>query len=214
MLGITNYNDNDYQYYFERSYFMDKRLQTRDLINVGIFTAVYFVAFFATGMLGYIPVLFLLLPFLLPIVTGIPFMLYLTKVNKFGMVTITGFIVSVLMFATGHGWPVLVTGTICGLTADLVFKSGRYKSWGKTLTGFSVFTLWVIGALLPMWIMRDSYFAHMREGYGDAYTDTLMSLMSGWMLALIIAFAVIGSVAGAYLGRAALKKHFKRAGIA
>ena len=193
---------------------MNNKLNAKDLINVGIFTAIYFVAFFAVGMLGYIPIFMLFLPFLLPIVSGIPFMLYLTKVNKFGMVTITGIIVALLMFATGHGWPVLVTGVVFSLIADLIFKSGGYKSWGKTLAGYGVFTLWVLGALLPMWIMRDSYFAHMREGYGDAYTDTLMSLVSGWMLLVLIAFAVTGSVIGAYMGRATLKKHFKRAGIA
>lgn len=32
------------------------KLQTKDLINVGIFTAIYFVIFFAGMMLGYIPI--------------------------------------------------------------------------------------------------------------------------------------------------------------
>ena len=31
------------------------KLQAKDLINVGIFTAIYFVIFFAGMMLGYIP---------------------------------------------------------------------------------------------------------------------------------------------------------------
>ena len=192
---------------------MDKGLKVKDLINVGIFTAIYFVVFFASGMIGYIPIFMVLLPFILPVATGIPFMLYLTKVKKFGMITITGIIVSLIMFTTGHSWTVVAIGIPCGMIADLIFKSGDYKSWGKTLSGFVVFSQWIIGAMLPMWIMRDSYFEYVRKGYGDAYTDTLMSLMSGWMLAVLIALSVIGSVIGAYIGRAALKKHFKRAGI-
>lgn len=32
------------------------KLQAKDLINVGIFTAIYFVIFFAGMMLGYIPI--------------------------------------------------------------------------------------------------------------------------------------------------------------
>ena len=84
---------------------MNNKLGAKDLINVGIFTAIYFVIFFACGMLGYIPIFMAALPLLIAVVGGIPFMLYLTKVNKFGMVTITGIIVSLLMFATGHGWP-------------------------------------------------------------------------------------------------------------
>ena len=32
------------------------KLQAKDLINVGVFTAIYFVIFFAGMMLGYIPI--------------------------------------------------------------------------------------------------------------------------------------------------------------
>ena len=192
---------------------MNNRLNTKDLINVGIFSAIYIVVFFACGMLGYIPIFMVLLPFLIAFVGGIPFMLYLTKVNKFGMVTITGILVSLLMFATGHGWPMLLIGIPSAFFADLIFKSGSYKKWKTTLLGYSVFSLWSFGAMLPMWIMRDSYFAQMRAGYGEAYTDTLMSLMSGWMLAVLVMLSVAGAIAGAYLGRSVLKKHFKRAGI-
>ncbi len=63
------------------------KLQAQDLINVGIFTAIYFVLFFAGMMLGYIPIFIPLLGLVCPIICGIPFMLYLTKVKKFGMVT-------------------------------------------------------------------------------------------------------------------------------
>ena len=56
------------------------KLQAKDLINVGIFTAIYFVLFFAGMMLGYIPIFIPLLGLVCPIICGIPFMLYLTKV--------------------------------------------------------------------------------------------------------------------------------------
>ena len=68
------------------------KLQAKDLINVGIFTAIYFVIFFAGMMLGYIPIFIPLLGLVCPILCGIPFMLYLTKVKKFGMVSLTGII--------------------------------------------------------------------------------------------------------------------------
>ena len=32
-----------------------KKLNAKDFINIGIFTVIYFVMFFITGMLGYIP---------------------------------------------------------------------------------------------------------------------------------------------------------------
>ena len=134
---------------------MKNKLNTRDLINIGIFSAIYIIIVFASNMVGIFPVLMIIVPFLASLVGGIPFMLYMTKVSKFGMVTIMGIIVGFLFFATGHGWPVLVTSVLCGVVADLIFKSGEYKIWGKTLLGYCVFSLWDIGAMLPIWIMPD-----------------------------------------------------------
>ena len=61
------------------------KLNAKDLINVGIYTAIYLVVFFVIGMLNAIPVLYPLTYFIAPVVTGIPFMLFLTKVDKFGI---------------------------------------------------------------------------------------------------------------------------------
>ena len=68
----------------------NKKLKAKDLINVGIYTAIYIVIFFVVGMLNAIPVLYPFLYVLIPLISGIPFMLFLTKTEKFGMVTIHG----------------------------------------------------------------------------------------------------------------------------
>lgn len=44
----------------------NNKLQAKDLINVGIFTAIYFVIFFAGMMLGYIPIFIPLLGLVCP----------------------------------------------------------------------------------------------------------------------------------------------------
>lgn len=84
------------------------KLQPKDLINVGIFTAIYFIIFFAGMMLGYIPIFIPLLGLVCSILCGIPFMLYLTKVKKFGMVSLTGIILGLLNLIMGSGVLVLI----------------------------------------------------------------------------------------------------------
>ena len=74
------------------------KLKAKDLINVGIYTAIYIVIFFVVGMLNAIPVLYPLLYVLIPLISGIPFMLFLTKIEKFGMVTIMSVICGVFWF--------------------------------------------------------------------------------------------------------------------
>lgn len=194
---------------------MENKLNAKNLITVGIFTALYFVLFFATGMTGYIPIMMLFLPILYPLITGIPFMLFLTKVKTFGMVTIMGTIMGLLMFVTGHLWPVLVTAILFALISDLILKAGSYKGWKTTVIGYAVFSEWVMGAYFPLFFfMRNAYFAEIRAGYGDTYADTLMSVTPDWVFFVMIGMTVVGAIAGAFLGRAVLKKHFKRAGIA
>lgn len=39
----------------------NNKLNAKDLINVGIFTAIYFILYFVTMMLGYIPIFTILL---------------------------------------------------------------------------------------------------------------------------------------------------------
>ena len=72
-------------------------MEGKDLINIGIFSAIYFVIVFIVAMLGFIPIFLPLLAVLVPIFGGIPFMLFLTRVKKFGMI----WIMSVIMGLTG-----------------------------------------------------------------------------------------------------------------
>ena len=82
------------------------------------------------------------------------------------------------------------------------------------MLGYCVFTEWVIGSMLPMWIMRDTFFAAYRsKGGTDEYINAVMGLTANWMLPVVIVLGIVGGVIGAYLGKAILKKHFVKAGI-
>ena len=192
---------------------MFNRLSPKDLISVGIFTAIYIVVFFACGMLGYVPVLFILLPVYFPVVTGIPVMLFFSKVEKFGMISLMAVISGLFMFATGHTWVPVVTALICGVLGDLIVKAGTYSRFSNIALGYGVFTIWPLGAMLPMWLMRDSYFEYIRGSMGDDYADTILGMTPNWLPFAFAAAAFIAGIAGAFLGRSVLKKHFQKAGI-
>ena len=75
-----------------------KKLTGKDLINVGIYTAMTLVIFFVVGLLTALPVVYPFLFIIWPIVCGIPMMLYYTKIQKFGMLTITGIIGGIFFY--------------------------------------------------------------------------------------------------------------------
>ena len=68
---------------------MNNKLQAKDLINLGLFTVLYFVLGCCVAIpIGFVPIFLPILGALWTLITGIPFMLFLTRVKKFGMVTL------------------------------------------------------------------------------------------------------------------------------
>ena len=191
------------------------KLSVKDLINVGLFSVIYFIMFTISGILGYIPICVVILPLIAGILGGIPFVLFTIKEQKFGAVTLMGVIAGLFTFLVGQTWLSVVFGLVFGLLADLIMRSGQYKSWTKNMLGYSVFTLWTVGTMLPMWIMRETFLAGYRENGGtDAYINAVMKLTPNYMILVVIVLALVGGMLGACLGRSVLKKHFEKAGIA
>ena len=193
---------------------MKQKIQPKDLITIGIFTAIMFVICMGVAMLGYIPIFIPLLSVLVPLVGGIPFMLFLTNVKKFGMVWIMSVLIALVVALMGMGVWVIVTGPVAGILADLILRSGDYKSAKKSILGYGVFSMWLIGNYIPIVVTRDNYYSMLVSGYGQEYADTLMGYIPDWSLLPLLAACFISGVLGALLGKALLKKHFIRAGIA
>lgn len=194
----------------------NERITAKDLITTGLFTAIIFIVSMAVGMLGFIPIFIPFLTVIVPLICGIPFMLFLTKTKKFGMITIMGALCGFLLGIMGMGvyW-VTATGLIAGFCADLIFRSGNYASAGKSVLCHGVFSLWVIGALIPIIVTRDAYFAKLiNGGYGEEYANALMRYVPDWSLIPMLIACFVAGVIGALIGKAILKKHFVRAGIA
>ena len=106
-----------------------KKLQARDFITIGIFTAILWVVQMVIMYLGFLsPLIVAGYAVLIPIVTGIPMMLYYARIEKFGMLTITSVIVAILLFIFGMGLTGAPICIVAGLVADFIAKSGNYKS--------------------------------------------------------------------------------------
>lgn len=130
------------------------KLQAKDLVNVGIYSAIYLVITCVLSFLSLIPIFHPLLAVICPIAGGIPFMIFLTKSKKFGMITIMGIIMGIVMLLTGMGYFCLFTGPISAVVADLVAKSGKYISAKKSVLTCGIFSLWYIGNYLAVFITR------------------------------------------------------------
>lgn len=191
----------------------ENKLKGKDLINIGIYAAIYCVIMTCIAMLGYIPIMMPLLAVFCPLVGGIPMMLFYTKTKKFGMITIMSVIIGIYLWVTGMGIYPAIFGVVFGFLADLVAKSGGYQSFTKTVLSYGVMCLMLFGNFLPLYIDREGYFASRQE-FSQEYIDSLGNIMQPWTAPAIIIASFVFGVLGALLGKALLKKHFVKAGIA
>lgn len=190
-----------------------KGLNAKDLINIGIYTALYLVVFFVVGLLTAIPVIYPFLFVVWPIMTGIPFMLYTTKIKKPGMLIISAMILASAWFLMGYPWYVFVTYFIFGLAAEFAFKAANYKDFKMILIGYWLFSCGCIGVQLPIWLV-DGYLDGVEEMMGSQYAEQLATFMPDWLMYGAFVLIFVGAFIGAMLGKKMLRKHFERAGIA
>ena len=189
------------------------KLKGKDLINVGIYSAIYCVLTCMFAMLGFIPIFMPLLSVLVPIFGGIPFMLFLTKARKPGMIFLMTMIMGIMMLLTGMGAYALCVGLVSGIVAELIWKSGNYEKSIKGILAYGVFCVWIFGNYIPLFTNPEAYFA-TRQSFGQEYIDTLARIMQIWMCPVMFASCIVCGIIGGFLGKALLKKHFKKAGIA
>lgn len=191
----------------------ENKLQVKDLMTVGIFATIYIVVKIIVGFLGVIPIVCVIIPLFTSLACGTIYMLFMTKVEKFGMLTLLATVIGALMTIAGYGWPTLALSVVCGLIADIISKKGNYKKFSAILVGYCIFSQWGIAPLFPIWMQGDQYFLDLSESMGEAFAASYRALTPPWIIPLLIVGIAVASVLGGILGRKIMKKHFERSGI-
>lgn len=191
----------------------NEKLKVKDLVTIGIFAVIYFIVMFGVGMIGMIPILFLIYPTILGIVSGVIVMLFMAKEQKPWALFIFGMLTPLVMFAMGHTYVVPVHALVVMLIAEFIRRGGNYRSFKYNAIAFGIFNMWICGSLMQMLLAKEKYL-EMCAMMGSDYTQALEKLITYPHMAIVYAGAFVGGIVGAWIGRAMLKKHFIKAGIA
>lgn len=125
-----------------------------------------------------------------------------------------GLIVGILTGLLGMGVWVIITMPVFALIADLIMRSREYKYAVKSVIGYGVYSLGMIGNYIPIIFARDGYGEMLLgSGFSQEYVDTMMGYMPDWSLLPLFAASFVSGVVGALIGRVLMRKHFVRAGI-
>ena len=192
------------------------KLKGKDLITIGIFSAVYFVINFAFMILGGIhPVLWILMPGFIALFTGVPFMMLAAKVQKPWVIALMGLITALIYFATGQFTIViLVTFVISCVLAEVVRYTTKFNSYTGNSIAFAVFSIGMTGSPLPIWLFHDSFISQITEqGMPTNYILALEKISSPTMLIIMFVAPIIGALIGTLIAKVMMRKHFVKAGL-
>ena len=190
----------------------EKKLKIKDLVTIGVFAVIYLVIMFSVGMIGVIPILFLIYPTILGIVSGTVVMLFMAKVQKPWALLIFGMLTPIFMMVEGHTYILVLHAFVVILIAELIRRAGNYNSFKYNMLSFAIFNTWICGSLMQMLWAREKYI-EMTMMMGNEYVEALERLVTYPHMALVYIGAILGGLIGANIGRILLKKHFIKAGI-
>lgn len=183
-------------------------------MNIGVYTAIYYVVTFLGGMVGIVSPIGMFVGFALSaIVGGTVIMLFLAKTPVMGAMTVLGLIVGVLMLATGHFWGCIPICAALGLVADLIVKAGGYHSRGHNIAAYGVFQLWLIGPFAPLFMNTKAYYEDMRGSMGAQYASRMSQIFTPAVVAVFIVVLCFVGLFGAWIGTKLIDRHFAKAGL-
>ena len=154
-----------------------KGLTVKDLVTVGIFSALFLVfalvggIFFAPN-----PVLTFYMPVGSALLCGPIYLLMLAKVQKRFAASILGAILCIIWFVTGMHWAMALGYLIMGIIADLIAGTGQYKNKKINSLSYILLSLGGTGSYLVFFANPDGWAKTMLgNGTEQSYIDTMRS---------------------------------------
>lgn len=200
---------------------MKFNLKAKDIISIAVYAVLYFILVaLAAGICVFIlPIIFpflaypyIYIPVLAALFSGSIYMLLAARVQKFGGITLLALIMGIFfLFVFPYAFFVSL---VIGLLADAIAAAGRYKSKAVLLLSYLVFSLHLLGPVLPMFIFPDFYSNQLLErGRETAQIAETLSVASPQQGLILLVLTLLAALIGGFFGQRMLAKHFRKAGI-
>lgn len=194
-----------------------KNIQMKDLISIGVYTAIYFIicAISAALTIFIIPgYSYAFIPVISALLSGTIYMLMVAKVPKFGAISIMGSIMGIFFFIIGRFPGATVIAIIVSILADLIAYAFKYRHKLGILFSYIVFSFSLIGPVVPMLFFPTFYMEQLTEQGRDMnYIEGVFSSVSEYTMIILTVLIIVMSVVGGVFGQRMMKKHFEKAGI-
>lgn len=191
------------------------RLSIKDLIIIGVFTAILSVCSMIGGTIFAVtPTLTFYYPIGAALLPGPVFLLLMAKVPKKGPLTIIGVLLAGVGFLTGMHWAMCLGGLIGAVLADVIAGLKGYHSKKVNIMAYIVYSLGPTGTYLAYFINPEAWVGTMlKNGTTQDYIDAMQSAADWWVLVVMYVGTILVAGISGYVGSKMLKKQFEKAGI-
>ncbi|MFT4145658.1 MAG: MptD family putative ECF transporter S component [Mobilitalea sp.] len=192
-----------------------KELTVKDLVTIGIFTALLFVSMLAGGIFfAPNPVLTFYMPLGAALLGGPIFILLIAKVPKRGAILIAGILCGIIWFATGMHWAMDLGYIIGGAVGELIAGRGKYRNKMLNTIAYMCLSLGATGSYICFFADRETWGNYMLNGGTSAsYIDAMNGAADNWMLAVILIGTIVIAGFSSLIGVKLLRKQFEKSGI-
>ncbi len=191
------------------------RLEIKDLVIIGIFTALFFVF----ELIGAFPLMMnpatmFYMSFGIALLCGPIILLLLAKVSKRGALIIVGLVNSIVWFVTGMHWGMVLGYTIMAIIADGVSSIKDYKNIKLNIIAYALFCLGTTGSFIVYFIDPAGWASTMLgNGTSQEMIDAINASASSWILPVILIGTFLIAIISGMIGKKLLNRQFKKAGI-
>ena len=192
-----------------------QNLTIKDLITVGIFSAIIFVCIsLSGGPFAMFPALTFYFPVGASLLAGPVYLLLIAKVPKTGPIFIAGLLMAIFCYATGMHIGMTIGYLVGSVLAEFVAWTRRYKSIKINILSYIVFCLGGTGSYIAYFINPRAWVSRMLEkGTPHEYLDTMAASVNNFILITMFTGTVIVALLSGFVGSKLLKKQFEKAGI-
>lgn len=188
-----------------------EKMNVRDYITTAICFVLLYIIFAVIGTpIGMTVIGNLFIFAVCALFWGTIYMLLYSKVNKKGVVLLFSLVLAVMMLM--NFWVISLVIALGGIVAEIVWRKLDRRKFSTMLICFTIqIVAWYLAQAVPLILLKDMYLAAI-PAYAELYSG-VYELLVGPMFFVGLAATVAGCIAGGFIGRFLLKKHFQKAGI-
>ncbi|MGL6201337.1 MAG: MptD family putative ECF transporter S component [Lachnospiraceae bacterium] len=189
------------------------KLEAKDLISIGIYTALYLVALFISSAANFTPLTFMFYPSLSSLLGATFFILLVSKVQKPGAIVIWGVLVGLLFLILGMAMtlPFAIVGAIIG---QIIVSKANYKSYMAIIISYMIFSVCVIGGYIQLFVTTEEYLKEAaNRGLAESFVNGIAEYATISFLVIVIVVTAVCALLGCLFARKILTKHLVKAGF-